>query len=169
MKDDKVKFNHKINAIWLILILMVIENFILLFILLNERSYIEVKIDKEVNSSVVAEVEKKITSLNISDKIESTDIDSLIQDTVIREVSKIPVTNGKDGLDGTNGIDGVDGVDGINGLDGHNGIDGINGLTPILVCNTEKNRWEATYDGGITYRIILDRNNKPVRCVASVL
>lgn len=57
--------------------------------------------------------------------------------------SSITVTSGKDGKDGINGNDGVDGV------------------TPYLKIN-EDNIWCVSYDGGITYEIILDNNGCPI-------
>ena len=53
------------------------------------------------------------------------------------------------------------GQDGVDGKDGKDGKDGTNGVTPYLKIN-EDNVWCISYDGGLTYEIILDNNGNPI-------
>lgn len=52
----------------------------------------------------------------------------------------------------------VNGTDGADGKDGENGKDGV---TPYLKIN-EDNYWCVSYDGGVTYDIILDSEGNPI-------
>ena len=67
----------------------------------------------------------------------------------------IKVTNGKDGQNGADGANGKDGADGADGKDGAEGV------TPYLKIN-EDNNWSVSYDGGVTYSLILDSNGDPI-------
>ena len=49
----------------------------------------------------------------------------------------------------------------VNGKDGENGANGKDGITPYFKIN-EDNHWCVSYDGGVTYDIILDSEGKPV-------
>ena len=57
-----------------------------------------------------------------------------------------------------NGINGEDGADGTNGKDG---IDGKDGITPIVTINSE-GYWEVSYDNGVTYVLLTDKDGNPV-------
>lgn len=74
---------------------------------------------------------------------------------------------GKDGMNGANGINGVNGQNGytpVKGIDYIDGQDGVDGKTPILRCNISKDRWEVSYNNGISWQISLSENKKPVKC-----
>lgn len=75
--------------------------------------------------------------------------------------TSIKITNGKNGEDGADGKDGNDGKDGADGKDGVDGKDGADGVTPYLKIN-ENNFWCVSYDGGVTYVVILDSNGDPI-------
>lgn len=57
-----------------------------------------------------------------------------------------------------NGINGEDGADGTNGKDG---VDGKDGITPIVTINSE-GYWEVSYDNGVTYVLLTDKDGNPV-------
>jgi molybdopterin-binding protein len=156
--------DRKITIIWVIMIIMTIQNFIFLSLLLSQR----LELQNSVKSVVETTVEKKIELLQV---------DKIVIDKVSEKVDSLNLTSGKDGytpikyidyFDGVNGRDGIDGIDGLDGNDGLDayhiwlnngnigsvddylaslkGIDGQNGLTPLIRCNSVKNRWEVRYN-----------------------
>lgn len=83
---------------------------------------------------------------------------------------------GKDYFDGTDGKDSVsthttvikevpiNGVDGKDGYTPVKGVDYDDGKTPLIRCNTSKNRWEFKYDTLPTWGVIRDENGQPTKC-----
>ncbi len=69
--------------------------------------------------------------------------------------------DGKDGADGAPGTDGKDGKDGADGATGATGASGKDGFTPLLRINSNL-YWEMSLDGGKTWQLVKDTNNKPV-------
>lgn len=106
-----------------------------------------------------------------------------IKKYVSEEISKIEIKTPSNGINGINGYTPIFGVDYFNGKDGKdsvsttttiiektieqvtvNGIDGINGtngLTPMIRCNTTKNRWEYRYDVNDGWQAL---NDEIVKC-----
>lgn len=76
--------------------------------------------------------------------------------------------NGRDGKDGTGekGEKGEKGDKGesVKGDPGVKGEQGDKGLTPIIRCNTEKNRWEIQYSPEFSWELI---NGEAIKCTVT--
>lgn len=153
---------------WVFILIMIIGNITTICLLIK---YMD-KLSHSVESSAVSTIENRIESLNIDERInksvvkiiDSLDITGKINNSINNLNINQLISDEVKSLNLKNGTDGKDGI-GLNGTNGLNGLDGKNGLTPILTCNVNKNRWEVTYNGGISYEVIIGTDNNKVKCL----
>ena len=169
--DKEMKAKIQSIFLWLIAVAMIVLNVAILYLMVDIKLNLQNNIDTSVNN--------KVKTLNVYDKI-----DKLVE----LKVSSIQLVPGKDGVDGANGVNGSNGKDGAsikgdaglsaydiavkNGFEGTEeewqlslkGENGNDGLTPILRCNTNRNRWEQRYSEDDMWKILKDENNNPVPC-----
>lgn len=99
------------------------------------------------------------------------DFDKIISNKVNTKVDSLNLHSGLNGYTPQFGVDYFNGRDGKDSISTQTTIIEktieqvpVDGKTPILSCNTSKNRWEVSYNNGDTWQISLDRNKKPVKC-----
>lgn len=131
----------------------------------------EEKLNKYINDKVEEEVEKH----KPKDGKDALPVDyGIIYATLDSKIAGIPVLQGVPGINGkscTVSQTEIGAVitceDGTSALI-TNGTNGTDGKSPILRCNTEKNRLEMQYAGDTSWTIVRnEKGESPVKCVVS--
>jgi len=147
-------------ATFILMILVIIFTVINFFVVIDFKDKMPNQVD-----NIITNYLKKTDLYNIS---------SIIDNSVSKKVDSLNI---KDGYTPIKGVDYFDGVNGTNSISTNttiiektieqvpvNGSNGNDGLTPIPRCNISKNRWESRYNTYDLWKVILDENNKPVKC-----
>jgi len=174
---------NKIDAItWVLLIIVLISNILSIFSSVCSRNEIPAivknvvdnntqKVDyAKINQSIDARVAEKIKALNITQPKDGKDSVSTVEkttETVIKETA----VKGDQGVKGNTGDSAYD-IAVKNGYEGTikdwlislKGNSGLDGLTPIIRCNTTKNRWEVRYTITDSWKAL---NNEVVKCTSN--
>lgn len=156
---------------------------ILVFIFSAISLWITIDYKNNVSNQVKSVVKSSIDNLNLPNILDNIDksVDNKVNSlnlkdgyTPVKGVDyfdgqSVKGDNGKDAITPIKGIDYNDGKDGSDGRDGKTPIKGedyFDGKTPIMVCNTKKNRWEVTYNNGYSYDIVMSKDGlSTVKCV----
>lgn len=136
---------------------MIVLNVCILYTMIDIKMNLYSKIKEYSNSAV--------KSLNISKTIDNSIKNKI--DSLNLHDGYTPIL-GKDYFNGANGTNGVNGLNGKDGLSikGDTGEPGKDAPIGVLVCNTKKDRWEITYNNGVSYSIIMSKDGlSTVKCV----
>lgn len=144
--------------------MMIISNIISILSIIEYRNSMPEQINNLVNNSVKSLDLSNVIKSNINDKINSLNLKD-----GYTPVKGIDYFDGQSvpGNTGASGYTPVLGKDYFNGKTPEKGVDyndGVDGMTPIIRCNTTKNRWETSYNNGVSYQVSLDEFKKPVKC-----
>lgn len=150
-----MKINRNFIIIVILFIIMILSNIISIMTFIDYKN----TIPKQINSIVIKEVTKNIKSISIPK-------DGVNGYTPIKGIDyfdgiSIKGDKGDSGINGLNGKDGYTPIKDIDYFDGLDGNDGVDGKTPIIRCNTIKNRWEYKYDEDEIWQPL---NNQIVKC-----
>jgi len=145
---------------WILLILMILSNIITIIFLLDYKSNMPAQIKMLVDTSV-----KLIKVVQPKNGLDGKD-----GYTPILNKDYFNGLNGENGQSikgekgdtGVKGDAGKDAITPVKGIDYNDGQDGVDGRTPIIRCNTTKNRWEYRYSEDDNWTPL---NNQIVKCL----
>lgn len=146
------------RIIWLLLIALLFLSFYNIYLLYSNRAGLR----NDIHNSVFIAVDEHIKN-RIDDELKS------IKDSEPKTIIKVERgQNGKDSLSThtifkTEVIKEVP-VPGVDGKTPVKGVDYVDGRTPLIQCNTYKNRWEVRYSDIESWTIVRDQNGLSVRC-----
>lgn len=156
-----------------IISIMVVMNFLILWLMIDIKLNLKNDIGNSVNKTIDKTNIPKLVDEDVKSNIGALKIGIMIDESINKKINSLNLKNGEKGEKGDTGSNSIS----TNTIETKiitneitkelpvNGVDGKNGLTPIIRCNTIKNRWESSYDNGETYETILDQNNKQVICI----
>lgn len=177
-----MKRSHQI-LLWILMGVTIILSFIILMILLFKQEAVPhfsaEKGDKGENATVEQITEAVTQYLASNPPANGKDAPPISQEDIATAVAQYlqsnPPAPGKDGqsIAGANGSSctttSVEGGATILCTDGTssfiaNGTNGADGRTPILRCNTNRNRWEIRYSEDESWVVVKDQAGNSVRC-----
>lgn len=148
-----------------IIFIMIVINFAILYLMIDIKLNLKNDIGTSVNKTIESVDIPKAIKNEVKVDIDNLKIGAMVDESVAKKVGSLNLKNGEKGDKGDSGKDSIS----INTVTTEKiieqiPINGIDGGTPVMRCNTTKNRWEATYDGGVSYKIIYNEFNKQVKC-----
>jgi len=152
----------------IIIFIMIVVNFAILYLMIDIKLNLKDDIGTSVNKTIEKVDLPKVIKNEVKTDIDNLKIGAMIDESVNKKIESLNLRSGKDGINGKNGAKGDKGDTAVSVKTTivEKTIEQVpvNGLTPVMQCNSTKNRWESTYDGGKSFDIVFNELGKIAKC-----